>query len=196
MPKPLPPVETLRKILRYDPDTGRLFWKSRTPDLFKTTRGKKLRTAEHACRQFNDRFAGTEAFTAKQSGGARVGQLLGKGSFLAHRIAYAIYHGVEVQGEIDHINGDRSDNRIVNLRLATRSEQSRNMPRPCTNTSGRIGVFWISRLNKWGAGITVDGTSHWLGYYDSFDHACQARELAERRFDFHPNHGRETHVDT
>lgn len=198
MPKELPSIELIRKVLRYDPDTGLLFWNERMPDMFKTTHGKKLRTAEHACKQWNNRYAGKEAFTASGHShrGARVGNLLGLGLFLAHRVAFAHYHGRWPRQEIDHINGRRDDNRICNLREADRSEQSKNMPRSCVNKSGRVGVFWITRASKWGSSIGVDGTSHWLGYYDTFEEACSAREGAERRFNFHSNHGREAHVHT
>lgn len=198
MTKELPPVELIRKALRYEPGTGRLFWSERTPDMFKTTFGRKLRTAEHSCKQFNQRYAGTEAFTASGSThrGARVGNLLGFGRFLAHRVAFAHYHGHWPKGEVDHINGRRDDNRICNLRDVSRSEQAKNMPRSCVNKSGKVGVHWITRLSKWGAKIQVGGRSHWLGYYDTFEEACSARESAERRFNFHLNHGREAHVYT
>lgn len=190
MPKPLPPIETLRKVLRYEPETGRLFWKTRTPDMFTATHRNRLRTAEHACRQFNDRYAGAEAFTASQPRGARVGNLLGRGVFLAHRVAYALHHGVDPGAEIDHINGDPSDNRAENLRSVSRSDQARNMPLSNTNKSGRVGVFWITRLEKWGAAIQVNGRSHWLGYYDNFEQACSVRGEAEKSLGFHANHGR------
>jgi hypothetical protein len=65
MPKPLPPAEYLHKLLSYDPETGQLFWKRRSVDLFTTTHGKKIRTAEHTCKQWNNRYAGKQAFTVK-----------------------------------------------------------------------------------------------------------------------------------
>ena len=190
MPKDLPPPQMLRKVLRYEPDTGRFFWRERTPDMFKTTHGRKIRTAEHACKQWNQRYAGTEAFTASQQG-ARVGNLLGLGTYLAHRVAFAHYHGRPPRGEVDHINGRRDDNRICNLREATRVEQSQNMPKSCANKSGHVGVYWITRLSLWGASIQVSNVSHWLGYYETFEEACAVRKDAEKRFGFHPNHGRE-----
>ena len=195
--KPLPSPALLRNLIEYNPTTGKLYWKERTPDLFKTTRGKKLRTAEHSCKQWNQKYVGQEAFTTTAAchGGALVGTLLCR-TMLAHRVAFAVYHGRWPQAEIDHINGDRRDNRISNLREASPSDQSRNMPLSRVNKSGRIGVFWITRLSKWGASIQVNGVSRWLGYHDSFDAAVSAREAAEKEHGFHENHGRPAHVYT
>lgn len=195
--KTLPPPELLRKLIEYNPDTGKLYWKERTPDLFTATHGKKMRTAEHSCKQWNQRYAGREAFTtvAATQHGALVGSLFSR-LMLAHRVAFAVHHGRWPEAEVDHINGDRRDNRISNLREASRSDQVRNMPLSRVNKSGRVGVFWITRLSRWGASIQVRGVSHWLGYHDSFEAAVAAREAAEKEHGFHENHGRPARVYT
>lgn len=197
MPIVLPPVEYLHKLLSYDPATGKLYWRHRTPDMFTTTHGKKIRTAEHACKQWNSRYAGKEAFTCQYLRGAFIGTINDR-QYLAHRVAYALHHNTDPYPlEIDHINGDPADNRAENLRLVTSSEQSKNMPRSRANRSGTVGVFFITRLQLWGASIVAGGKSHWLGYYDNPDDAAAARQKAEARLGFHPNHGREpTHGHT
>ena len=59
--KPIPSPEALRQLLSYDPKTGKLFWKERGPEWFRDTEG---RTAQHACKNWNARYAGEEAFTS------------------------------------------------------------------------------------------------------------------------------------
>jgi hypothetical protein len=190
MPQDLPPVEYLHKLLSYDPAAGELYWKRRTPDMFSTTHGKKLRTAEHACKLWNARYAGKQAFTCSYARGALIGTIDNR-QYLAHRVAYALYHNEDPGSlEVDHINGDPSDNRANNLRKATRGEQAKNMPLSRANRSGRVGVFFITRLQRWGASIVVQGKSHWLGYYENRAAAEAARQEAEVQLGFHPNHGR------
>jgi hypothetical protein len=197
MPNQLPPVDYLHKLLSYDPASGTLRWKHRTPDMFSTTHGKKLRTASHACNQWNKRYAGKEAFTCQYLRGAFIGTINDR-QYLAHRVAYALHHGIDPYPlEIDHINGDPADNRAENLRRVTSSEQSKNMPCSRANRSGRVGVFFIARIQRWGASIQVQRKTHWLGYYENQADAVAARQEAEVRLGFHPNHGREpTHGHT
>lgn len=116
--------------------------------------------------------------------------LLGK-IHLAHRLAFLWMNGALPQLSVDHINGIRSDNRWANLRQADQVTNSRNSSRPSHNSSGRIGVFKATREGKWCARIKVSGRSIHLGYFNKFEDACHARELAEREHGFHKNHGRE-----
>ena len=81
---------------------------------------------------------------------------------------------------IDHINGDTSDNRKSNLRLASRSQNSFNAAKRKNNTSGIMGVSWKADKNKWKAYITPKGKQIHLGYYDSFNDAVIARLEKER----------------
>ena len=94
--------------------------------------------------------------------------------------------------QIDHENGDRSDNRIANLRDVPPSENMRNVKRHITNTSGHVGVFWYKPRNKWVARITVNYTLHHLGYFTDIADAIAARKAAEIFYGFHKNHGRRT----
>lgn len=94
----------------------------------------------------------------------------------AHRIIYAINHG-EMPGEVDHINGNREDNRIENLREVSRPENSHKKPE--TNTSGLSGVFWYAPTQKWVARIHVDHQLIHLGYFTDYEDAVEARRLAK-----------------
>lgn len=195
MPKPLPSAEYLHKLLSYDPETGQLFWKRRSVDLFTTTHGKKIRTAEHTCKQWNNRYAGKQAFTCQYGLGYFIGSI-DNTRYLAHRVAYTLHHNEDpYPSELDHINGDHSDNRAVNLRKASRAEQAMNMPMSTVNRSGTVGVHFIRRISRWGACIQVAGKTHWLGSYEDKKDAQSARRAAEVRFGFHQNHGRSRSVE-
>jgi len=107
----------------------------------------------------------------------------------AHRLIFLFVHGRWPKYEIDHINHDRDDNRIENLREATRPENARNQSIFKTNTSGYIGVSWHKRRERWHARIRVNGKLVFLGSFTCKEEAAQARKEAERKYGFHPNHG-------
>jgi hypothetical protein len=84
---------------------------------------------------------------------------------MAHRLAWILTHGVEPEGDIDHINLNRADNRAVNLRQCTRSQNKANTVAPVTNSSGAKGVNWFAKAGKWRARIKVNGKEHHLGLF-------------------------------
>jgi hypothetical protein len=88
-----------------------------------------------------------------------------------------------------HINHSRDDNRFVNLRHATRVENSRNKSIYSKNTSGFNGVCWYERGSKWIANIRINGKLKHLGYFTDIDEAIIARKKANIEHEFHENHG-------
>ena len=85
--------------------------------------------------------------------------------FFAHRLAWLVTNGQWPPLGIDHINGNRSDNRISNLRLATRSENQQNLRGPMrNNAAGVLGVCLV-KSGKFQAQITVDGRQQYLGLH-------------------------------
>ena len=173
------------RILRADFETGKLYWLPRTQDIFPV--GKHA--ADHNCAKWNGKFAGKEALNTLVTGGYRGGGIFGK-AYSAHRVIWLLHTGSFPLHHIDHINGDRSDNRISNLRAATRTENNRNRRIPNNNTSGAMGVIWSKQDQKWRAQIKVDGRKRHLGYFDNFADAVATRKLAEIKYGFHENHGR------
>lgn len=98
-------------------------------------------------------------------------------------------HDVEPE-QIDHVNGDRLDNRICNLRAATNHENLKNRSLLRTNKSGVTGVYRESCTNRWRASIDNHGKTIRLGRYHCIAHAARVRKEAERKYGFHENHGR------
>jgi hypothetical protein len=157
----IPNQETLRKLLDYDPETGVFTWKARTADMFAPEAGKRTyRTPQWYADIWNGRLAGKPAGSAY--GGGYLGLAIQNEKYLAHRVAWVMHYG-EQPTEIDHINGDRSDNRIANLRLVTRTENNMNSARQSNNTSGCQGVTWDKQTNRWRAFIKKDGRTIRLG---------------------------------
>lgn len=125
----------------------------------------------------------------KDKYGYRIIHVDGK-QYYAHRIAWHLFHGKWPEGSLDHINGDKDDNRLVNLREACTREQSRNKPMPSNNKSGVVGVFRDKPTGRWRACIGVDGDTVYLGLFDDLSLAIEARSAAEKKYGFHANHGR------
>lgn len=182
--KPLPTPEVLRQLLDYDPETGALTWKPRPAHFFS---GSKF-SAEHASANWNSRWAGKPAFTANTGGGYLHGSVLGS-SYRAHRVIWALTHGEWPECDIDHINHNRSDNRLVNLRAVDRAENLRNSSKRSDNTSGVNGVYRNKRLGKWQAYIRAEGKMLYLGVFEHLSDAVLARKKADAEFGFHRNHG-------
>ena len=111
-------------------------------------------------------------------------------SYKAHRIIWLMVHGRYPDGDIDHINHDRTDNRIENLRVVTRMENCQNHKR--SNRSPFLpGVSWHTRDLVWQSYITVFYTRHYLGQSETLLDAACLRKSAEIEYGFHENHGRE-----
>lgn len=155
--------EKLKCSYSYDPIIGKLFW--------------------------INRFGGREAFGSKRKDGYLHGQAGGK-VLLAHRVAWLLYYGQWPEDQIDHINGVRDDNRIVNLRVVSSAENGCNKKRRVDNASGVTGVHWHKRNQKFQAYIKVGGKMKHLGYFDTLDEAVVIRQEAESEHGYHPNHGR------
>lgn len=177
-------IATLRRLLNYDPKTGGLVWLPRTSEMFKSpTR------ADKDCAAWNKKYAGKPAFTAVNRNGYRHGAIFGV-TYTAHSVAWALTAGSWQVHTIDHINGDRLDNRASNLRDVPHSVNNRNMSANRRNTSGVMGVHFNRATGKWVASIKGGGRMTNLGYYSTIEEAAAVRREAEKRFDFHPNHGK------
>jgi hypothetical protein len=150
--------EQLRSFLEYDPVTGVLRW----------------RVSEVLGR----RKAGSIAGSLRPTGYLNI-SINGK-NFLAHRAAWAIYFGAWPNGILDHINGQRSDNRIANLRPTTIAQNAANSGPRSNNKAGIKGIF-RTPSGRWKASIRVDGCNVSLGLFDTSLEAGDAYQTAARK---------------
>lgn len=174
--------ELLADIVDADLATGLLTWKWRDPAVW----GAEMN-------RFNGLFAGKPAFARLDRQGYCIGSAGGAKNvknFFAHRVIWALAYGQWPDGEIDHIDGNKKNNAISNLRCVTRSQNARNLPLPSNNKSGRIGVRRIG--DKFGAHISAEGRCVHLGTFETFDAAVAARAAAEKAHGYHPGHGRQS----
>jgi hypothetical protein len=155
-----------KELLRYDPDTGELFWRVTVCN-----------------RAIEGNLAG-----ATSSQGYNQIQISGK-NYLGHRLIWLLQTGSMPCDEIDHINHDRLDNRWDNLREVTHIENGRNQSMYSNNLSGAVGVCWYDRYEKWQSSIRVDDKQLYLGRFEEINDALAARRAAEVKYGFHVNHG-------
>ena len=150
-------ISALRDDLAYDPETGVFTWRH------------GVVTGNGAFRLKPGQVAGTN------TGDGLYRQFKWRGHlYRAHRLAWLYVHGEWPVGEIDHINRDGRDNRIANLRLATRAQNLGNTRRRTTNQSGFKGVTWSAHAKRWSAWIATGGNTRHLGYFDTPEAAHQA----------------------
>lgn len=99
----------------------------------------------------------------------------------AHRLAWLYVKGEWPTDQLDHINGNRDDNRISNLREATQGENSFNRKRYSNNSSGVKGVYWNKSIGKWHAQIRANRKRHHVGFFPSVEAARAAYLAASAR---------------
>jgi hypothetical protein len=176
----------LEELLEYDSKTGKLFWKHRDEKWFMP--GEKASSPANVAYRWNCKKAGKEAFIYINKKGYLKGKIFGK-TLLAHRVIYFIHHGYWPD-QVDHIDGNPSNNLIDNLRSVNQVENGRNQKLSSANTSGVPGVSFQKQKNKWRVCIKVLGKVIFLGYYVDKNKAIAARKQAEVIYGFHKNHGR------
>jgi hypothetical protein len=149
----------LKEVLRYYPGSGIFRWKT-------TGKGRKRKIA--GC---------------KRPDGYILIRIDGQLHF-AHRLAFLYVHGYFPENQIDHIDRNRSNNKIKNLREISQQCNSRNTGNPIDNTSGVKGVCWYEKYNKWMVRICANGKRRHLGYYKNFDDAVMSRYEAEKELNW------------
>lgn len=163
----------------YDPETGNLIWRERcdVPPGWNT---------KHAWR-----VAGVRV-TRPDGRRSCVQVYFNNKPHRAHRIVMEM-HDIHIPGRYlpDHIDGDPWNNKLDNLRVATRSQNSFNTPIRRDNTSGRKGVLWCNKTQKWRSQITANGRRWSLGEFDTKEEAIKCREVAEKIL-----HGEYRHTTT
>lgn len=148
-------LERLKEILHYNPETGEFTW------------------------------------LVHMNPAAQIGQVAGsfnevvgyihihidRKQYKAHRLAWFYQTGCWPENEVDHDNRIKTDNRWLNLREATKSEQQGNRTPNKNNTSGHRGVYWVSKLQKW----KVIVSKNYLGHFAVFEEACVVSDTFARQ---------------
>lgn len=139
-------VSMLTKLIHCDPDNGILTWRERAHNVHPSWSAGRLKA-------WNSRYAGTPALSSVcKVNGYKTGYVMGR-AFRSHRVVWAMTYGRWPENHIDHVNGDKTDNRIENLRDITNEENTRNARYVRSGRSIVPGVQWVPRLNKWQARI-------------------------------------------
>lgn len=158
-PNTLPSVDDLRRIFEYDAKTGLLMWKTdRTSGMggVIAKAGDEAGCAHHGYRLIS------------------IGSRTNRQFFHAHRIAWKLFYGEDPPNQIDHIDRNRSNNAIANLRAASQSENAANRSIAKDNKSGCPGVMWDARRKKW----KVSVNKMHLGYFTDYQAAVAVRKKA------------------
>ena len=176
----LPTAEQARQLLHYNQDTGLFRWKARSASLF--PQGERQEVHQ---RIWNTRYAEKPAFTGADKSGYLCGRFLNC-NVKAHRVAWLYVNGEWPDGDVDHINGCPSDNRIENLRVVTHAENMRNMKAP-KNSTGELGIHKDPLYESYQVRI---GKSFHIGRWGTLAEARAARHAAMKVLNYHENHGR------
>lgn len=160
-------VEELSRVLTYDPQSGELTWLVSVGG-----RGRQGHSGKFP--------AGTVAGSSTRGSYCRI-RLNGR-IYYGHRIAWALTYGSWPTKNIDHIDGNPTNNKLANLREVSQQQNIQNQRRALpNNTSGLLGVGWHNQAGKWRARITVGQKSHHLGLFDTPDTAHEAYLEAKRK---------------
>lgn len=171
MPKEIPPIIKLLECLSICPMSGNAYWKRRPEHHFPNGWMKT----------WNTRYSGKMAATRDANGYLRC--RIDHQHYPIHRLMWTVFHGLIPQGmEIDHINGNRADNRLMNLRLVNNQQQGMNRGLSARNKSGHAGVFFHKKRQRWTSLIRVDGKLKHLGYFHDIKDAIECRKAAEVRY--------------
>lgn len=142
-------LEEARSLFYYEPDTGKI-----------TRKNTRASNAPE----------GSEAGWNNGNGYRRI--TIRERRFFAHRLAWFLHYGEWPNKEVDHVNGDRSDNRISNMRMAEHRENACNTKLRADNTSGYKGVTRSKGKTRWTAAIQIHGKGRSLGVYDTKEEAA------------------------
>ena len=159
----LPSIENLNKYFTLDESTGTLYWKVQKANCVKV--GSVVG------------YVNPRGYSVVKLDGVTV---------RLHRIVYKMYYGIEPEGELDHIDGNKLNNKPENLRLASRYQNNQNIKKQKNNTSGHKNVYWKDDEKKWAVTIKAFGKTYRFGCYLNIEDAAEVaekqRQILHREF--------------
>jgi hypothetical protein len=164
---PYPTFERANELLRYDPESGKLFWR---------VDRRRVKAGDEAGSIAASKSGGTLPYCRLEVG-------IDGTVYRAHRVIWLLVTGSLPSECIDHKDGDPLNNRWENLRTATQCQNMRNMTRNSRNTSGAKGVSWSKPAGKWRARIRINGVETHLGVYSNIEDAREA--YAKAAYDYY-----------
>jgi hypothetical protein len=160
--RPLPLLEIVESYLDYNPETGIGVWKR------KTTPNTPIKIRSKAGSTRNNGYVYIKLF--------------GK-EYAAHRLFWLLYYKQDPGSKfIDHMDLNKSNNKIANLRLVTKSENGLNTLLPSNNKTGVVGVHYCNTTQKFVAQIKVNNQPRHLGRFENIEDAIIARQKAFIRY--------------
>lgn len=168
------------KMVFYDAQTGVMTW-----------RHKKVYSKEQ--KRWNSRYAGKECGLISSKGyrafGMRVSGI--KFCILVHRLAFFMEHGMPPSLHIDHIDGNKLNNKVSNLRDVSVQVNLQNRDMQKNNTSGLTGVRWRDDQKKWQGRVIISKKEFHLGYFHDKNEAHQAVLAFREKNGFTDRHGKD-----
>lgn len=158
--------DRLKHLLDYNSDNGLFYWKV----------------------QKGSSAPGSLAGTINKNG-RYITICIDRRSYYAHRLAFLYASGRFPLYTVDHINGNKLDNAMLNLRDVPQSENNKNARKRYNNSSGHSGVAWSKPQKKWYAQIGGEKNRKFLGLFSELSEAIAVRKAAEIEYGYHKNHG-------
>ena len=152
-------AEYLRSILHYDQETGIFTWKVGSAN--------QVKVGDVAGSQDGHGYLQIRVCSRK---------------YKAHRLAWLYMYSNWPKDQIDHINRNKTDNRITNLRDVSHKQNQQNTGKRSDNTSGHTGVSWYKPYSKWLAHIKHNQKQINLGYFTTIEEAVAARKAGELKY--------------
>lgn len=181
---PLPSQQYLKECFEIDVERGHLFWRRRPASHFKDN---PVRSAINRAKIWNGRFAGKPVNPIGTDRGY-VNVAINGVDYRAHRVIWKMVYGYDPVGT-DHLDGNRANNALANLREADQSINAKNNRMRSDNNSGKTGVHFDKSRKKWLASVNIGGRAKHLGRFTTFDQAASARDLAASQNGYTSRHG-------
>lgn len=173
-------INQLKSLFFYK--DGVIYWRNRPRRHFKTDMAFKMWSSKNEGRPSGTMCSGGYLRTNITFNGRRK-------SYANHRIIFALFNDKWPPDQIDHIDHNKTNNLISNLRCVNQSDNQKNATKRSDNKSGVTGIYWHKGKGKWCAEISSENKKIYIGSFKEMADAVAERKACELIFNFHKNHG-------